>query len=581
MKAQCRSFLLLFLLLLSGTAGAQERFQDRLPENTLAYVASANREALESVRATNPLLRLLASPEMKANWEALRTSRSRRTGQQAKESAAKEDEEFLELLKAPGLIALLPPDPHAPPRATGGPQPLFLFLLDTLGQEALIERLRSRAVIGGGAFSSYDFEGVVVEEARNPAGEATGYLARLDRWLVGGSERAATENWIRAVREAPARSLKDTESYSTARAMLTAPAQWEAYLNLPALVDLFSAVPSLGASAPPPEKIVAALGLRAFGPFLAAVEFRPETTRYQLMLARREPAASPLDALAPAAPQFASLSLGGADALGYSVTRVDFQAGWSYLQGAAASLFPPAALFVLMADSFLEEKTGFTLPQFISATGDEFAHFEYAGETDNPLQTVWALRHRDRARVLALVEGALPAMVQRFGFHEVAPVGGQDGIPAYYRLEPKPETDPAAAAKEVRTLLYLAVTDDWVLVTSTESVLQRTLARVADSPSLAEADVFRRARSRFPAELSTFGFMDVDAWLASGVIERWLEQAAAAQQSKPADDGEAGAAPAEPPPTPLKLNIPRGYLKWIVTGTTQDARGIYHSGYIE
>jgi len=122
MKAQCRSFSLLFLLLLSGTAGAQERFQERLPENTLAYVASANREALESARATNPLLRLLASPEMKANWEALRRSRTRRTGQQAKESAAKEDEEFLELLQAPGLIALLPPDPHAPPRATGEPR---------------------------------------------------------------------------------------------------------------------------------------------------------------------------------------------------------------------------------------------------------------------------------------------------------------------------------------------------------------------------------------------------------------------------------------------------------------------------
>ncbi|MGH9803594.1 MAG: hypothetical protein ACRD4D_00345 [Candidatus Acidiferrales bacterium] len=569
------------ILLFVSAAAAEERFQERLPANTLAYVSSSGLASLESVRGTNPLLRLLAAPEMEANWEALKASQARPKDPKAKPADPQQDKDILELLKAPGLVAMLPPDNDAPAVAAGPAQAIFLFLLDTTGQEERIEKLRAHALGTGSTYESYEFEGVTVEEARSRAGVATGYLARVDRWLVGGSEKAAAENWIRAVRQAPELSLKNTEAYGNTRAMLGGSGQWEAYLNLPALVDFFAALPSLGPSAPPPEQLVAALGLRAFGPLLATAEFRADTTRYELVLARREAAANPLDALAPAAPQFASLPLGGNDALGYSVTRVDLQAGWSYLHGAAATLFPPAALFVQMADSFLHEQTGFTLPQVISVWGDELAHFEYAGKDAMPLDTVWALRHHDRTRVLALVEGALPALGQRLGLQELERVAVREGVPAYYKLAFKSDASPVEAQPEATPAYFLAVTDEWLLFALSEPALQRTLARGADGPSLADSEVYRRARSRFPAELSTFGFMDVDAWLASGVVERFLEQAAAAQKAKPAGDETEGEAPAEPPPAPPKLTLPRGYLKWIVTGTTQDARGVYHSGYIE
>lgn len=562
-------------------ACAQERLQDRLPENTLAYVASSGRPALDGVRGTNPLLRLLASPEMQANWEALRARQSRPKDPKAEEGISLE-EEFFELLKAPGLVALLPPADVAPDGAAGPPQPIFLFLLDATGQEERIAGLHERAQSTGSAYVSYEFEGVTVEEARDRAGATTGYLARLDRWLVGGSDKAATESWIRAVRQAPESSLKNTEAYTNARGLLRGTGQAEAYVNLPALVDLFAAVPSLGQSAPPPGQIVSALGLRAFGPLLASADFRADTTRYEIVLARRETAANPLDALAPAAPQFASLPLGGSDAIGYSVTRLDLQAGWGYLHGAAAALFPPAAAFVQMADSFLQEQTGFTLPQIIGVWGDELAHFEYSGKGAMPLDTVWALRHRDRARVLAIVEGALPAVGQRFGVQELTPVAARDGIPAYYKLvfkssEASTQEEPA----EAPAAFFLAVTDEWLLFAPSESALQRTLARAADAPSLADSDTYRRARSRFPAELSTFGFIDAEAWIASGAVESFLDQAVAAQQAKQASEAEESGTPPHPPPAPLKLAIPRGYVKWIVTGTTQDARGVYHSGYIE
>jgi hypothetical protein len=211
----------------------------------------------------------------------------------------------------------------------------------------------------------------------------------------------------------------------------------------------------------------------------------------------------------------------------------------------------------------------------MSVWGDEVAHFEYAGDANQPLERILALRHRDRARVLAVVEGALPALGPRLGLQEVERVGG-DECADVYKLIPKSEAGPAEAQPPN---LYLAVTDEWVLVAFAESVLKRTLERAADAPSLADSELYRSARSRFAAELSTFGFMDVEAWLASGTLERFLEQAAAAQASKVATGGAGSEASQQP--APPKFTIPRGYIKRVVTATTQDARGIYHSGYIE
>jgi len=176
MKVHGRSILPVFsfFLLSCVVASGQERFQERLPENTLAYVATSGRQSLDGVRGTNPLLRLLASREMQANWEALQASQSRPKDPKSQQTISGDDEEFLELLKAPGVVALLPPDVDASPGAAGPPQPTVLFLLDSTGQEARIERLRTRAQGEGSSYVSYEFEGITVEEARNRTGAPTG-----------------------------------------------------------------------------------------------------------------------------------------------------------------------------------------------------------------------------------------------------------------------------------------------------------------------------------------------------------------------------------------------------------------------
>jgi hypothetical protein len=149
-------------------------------------------------------------------------------------------------------------------------------------------------------------------------------------------------------------------------------------------------------------------------------------------------------------------------------------------------------------------------------------------------------------------------------------------------------------------------------------------------------------RSRLPAELSTFSYMDFDRWLASGALEKEINQMGEQiaeqvrqqiktrrraeeigkeqEETPPAADSpeeEMEQEPEqEPEPEPeaeqepdpetdseesqteeapiveivtediLKvefplLKIPPGFLAWLYSGTTRDAHGLHHIGVIE
>jgi hypothetical protein len=115
--------------------------------------------------------------------------------------------------------------------------------------------------------------------------------------------------------------------------------------------------------------------------------------------------------------------------------------------------------------------------------------------------------------------------------------------------------------------------------------------------------MFQSLRGRFPSNLSTFSFVDVERLLNSEDAKEFLqmltEQATAAERkeeaSEPAELEPPGPAPSteapsqpedSPPPEPFPsrppdLEIPTGYLKWWVSGTFRDQQGLHHTGYIE
>ncbi|MEE9236078.1 MAG: hypothetical protein V3U28_11630, partial [Candidatus Acidoferrales bacterium] len=212
-------------------------YAGRLPADTVFYITWKNLDDFERLRATNSLLRLIDSPEMKHNWEAIvdylqrleeyekarrrpqpqgeeqppeQKTPSEQTEESGSQAAPETTGEFknplddpkvrriLSLFTNPGLLAvvLLPPAAPEEPAASGEepgppkvpePVPVVLFLYDTTGKEELLQELRAEAAELKGEVREYELEGVIVEEHLAASGKPQLYLAQVGQWLVGGS----------------------------------------------------------------------------------------------------------------------------------------------------------------------------------------------------------------------------------------------------------------------------------------------------------------------------------------------------------------------------------------------------------
>ncbi|MEE8199589.1 MAG: hypothetical protein V3R29_00335, partial [Candidatus Acidoferrales bacterium] len=155
------------------------------------------------------------------------------------------------------------------------------------------------------------------------------------------------------------------------------------------------------------------------------------------------------------------------------------------------------------------------------------------------------------------------------------------------------------------------------LVSSDVDELRGTLERYGQGPSLRDNPVFQHVRSRFPAELSGLGFMDIERFVESGaaaatyqelrdIYEQAIEEQQRQQQEEerqrrqqegqtedPAAESSPGSPAAEegkqeePPPPEIpypelpELRFPRGYLRWSYSATVREAHGIFMMGFIE
>ncbi|MGH9812249.1 MAG: hypothetical protein ACRD4T_03860, partial [Candidatus Acidiferrales bacterium] len=131
--------------------------------------------------------------------------------------------------------------------------------------------------------------------------------------------------------------------------------------------------------------------------------------------------------------------------------------------------------------------------------------------------------------------------------------------------------------------------------------LEAALARPGGgSPHLGQSPVYQQARNRFPGPLSGFSFLDAERFLetdeAKQLLRSILEGVAGATEpgkkadteANPSADAEASSdaadepAQAEEPAIPFpELQIPRGYLKWLLSATARDARSFRFVGIVE
>ena len=668
----CPAFFLLALAVLPLPAQQELSVDDyagRLPADTVFYITWKNLDDFERLRATNSLLRLIDSPEMKHNWEAIvdylqrleeyekarrrpqpqeeeqppeQKTPSEQTEESGSQAAPETTGEFknplddpkvrriLSLFTNPGLLAvvLLPPAAPEEPAASGEepgapkipePVPVVLFLYDTTGKEELLQELRAEAAELKGEVREYELEGVIVEEHLAASGKPQLYLAQVGQWLVGGSQKELTEAWIRTLWAAPEQSLQDTPGYQRAAEFRDQNAQLEFFFNVTAFVRLMEFIPALPGQPVPPAQVVEALGLNRWSLVHFSFGFEAEYVRYQMALVQREPHPDEETILGTSVPDFSSLDFAPEDAFSYTVERWNLTAAWNSLQSAVPLLVPPdRAQVIPIFEGMVEGLLGMPIGELVAAWGDEFAQVSYPvvrGE-QTTMASVNIIRLRDRERVLTALQNLLPMVSSFLQVEELLSESSEQEDVVWFRFSALPgeKKDLAALAE---TALVVALTPEWLLLSSDVDALRGTLERYGQGPSLRDNPVFQHVRSRFPAELSGLGFMDIKRFVESGaaaatyqefrdIIQQAIEEQQRQQQEEerqrrqqegqtedPAAESSPGSPAAEegkqeePPPPEIpypelpELRFPRGYLRWSYSATVRDPQGIFMMGFIE
>jgi len=598
MTALRRLFFFFFLLLaLSPVVTAEElttdEYQGRLPENTLVCVSWHDLNHLPQLRATNSLLRFLNSPEMKANWKrALEyRQRARKSEQESpppgEEKAASADFPFRKLaplLTNPGFVAVMIPSPESDP-ALPPPPSTYLYLYDMTGKEEALAGLEADLLAPGLARRAEEFEGVTLIELTDAKGGVS-YQARVDHWLLGGGERTSVENWIRAVRHAPERSFKDSPAYQQARRLRPAGSQVEIVVNPSPLHDLLARTSQAGTAGPSGglKELAPMLPLQNWELFLLSVSLEADRTRYDFHGIHFQDAGGVTDVIAPSVPHFPSLTFAPTDASSYSVVELDLQAVWGLLQAALADLPPQSAQLASGFEGMIEGVLGFPLDELIAAWGQEFSQLSYSGSGNDDVRTVRVLELRDRGTILAGLRNLATAVGPQLNLEELA--AEPDSGVAYFRLGPASDqkTTSGLEPDDAPGAIHAGVTDRWLLIAPSREDLDRSLAQAAGGSSLSDNAAFQHFRGRFPRGLSTFSFVDAERLLASGAIRDLVGQimSGLADANKKQDDSQdAESEPAAEPRETFEAEVPTGYLKWWVSGTSRDEAGLHHLGYIE
>lgn len=611
--------LILFLLMgISPAARAQgvavEDYLQRLPENTLLYISWHDLEGLPELRATNPLLRFLDSPEMKANWRSLQDYRERIGAQgeapppgAGQPGGTPEETPFCKLaslLKNPGLLALVIPHDggDSSPRP---PQPTTLYLYDMTGMEELLAELETDLTPPGLTRQTYDLEGVAVVETVGDKGPVS-YQARVDPWIAGGEDRETVEAWIHAVRTAPERSLKDSIAYRRAASVRPEATQVEVFLN-PAVLSQVSERYGEEENQQVGDDLRVLASPRWFDDWellLFTATFEDDRTRYDAHALQSGEAAGLVEVVAPSVSHFPSLNFAPPHASSYAVVELDLSAIWRVLQDVLQDLPPQSEQLAGGFQGMVEGLLGISLEDLVNAWGREFAQFSYAADRGGTPHTLRTLELDDQQAILA----ALRALVATFGPQmnlEELPTAPDEDI-AYFRLgsrEQQENAPPAFESENGSGALYAAVTPKWLLIGRSRDEISQALLRSRQGPAFSDSPLYRSLRERFPPALSTFSFADAERLLASGWAEDMLRQLARSlveaeherDESGQAEPGAPEAVPsleeetisepdALPPPIlaePPELQIPLGYLKWWVSGTYRDEQGLHHSGYVE
>jgi hypothetical protein len=303
--------------------------------------------------------------------------------------------------------------------------------------------------------------------------------------------------------------------------------------------------------------------------------------------------------------EFPSVRLAPTSSFAYSAAQVDLLATWNYLLGAVDALAPRQQAGMIQGVlAMAEGLLGMPVEELMSAWGREYAQFSFV-DSGGASRSVYVLSLRDPEQILAALRQVAAKQVIFLPIEEIPAAEGATTDTAYFRFLSAPTEED----EKPKPSFHLAVADNWLLASERKEDLEGALGRAGGrNPFLGQSPAYQQARSRFPAALSGFSYLDAERWLetdaAKELLRTILESATrrsgetekepeAEPKADPEDDpnAEPPVEPAPPqdeppqaeePPVPFpELQIPRGYLKWLLSATTRDAHSFRLVGIIE
>ena len=535
---------------------------DALPQNTVFYFRWNPTQPLEEIPKTNSLLRLFKSEEMRVNWVLVKDYFSRMavalTEVPSEESRKKpedeneedaftkfmtefESEEVQQFVRNPGIGAVvLPPMPED---GIDVDEPTILFAWH-IGDDELFEKAWSKASEGFKPIRKYKRNGLRIRVFGFSKKEEEIWLSRVGPLLVGGSRQKEAQEWMLALRDGTSR-LGEQESFRRAAERRSERSLVEIYFNLAEAINFAE---EWDRRKPETEKkpgdfdielsnMFEAFGLKDWQSFLFSLALTEERTQMTLSsLYAAEHSDGPAVMAVPVQ-EFPSVGFAPPNTLGYTVLRIDLGAVWGYAERAMRMLLPPQQIrWAFGVRGMIEGMMGVSIRDLAESWGPEYAQVIYiadeedaaaAAETDPcneedapeecvpdlGLRNLYAMHVNNPELIRTVVRNLLPMFAGQLEVKEEETETGTF-------FEVKRSGEDVQSLKEFAALL----TPDWLVFGSNRVELERAMARAKDGPALDEMEAYRTARNRFPAELSSFGFDNIDLWLESGKLDALVQE---------------------------------------------------------
>jgi hypothetical protein len=572
----CRALVaIVFVCIFAGSSlfAQTPPIADRLPQNTLFYVQWRGKSFLGDADKKNHVLQLLEDPDFDVIRQALAKNLLQHQQKDGSTAPPVQLSDLISLLDNPAAAGLIvsPADPKSvSPGDASGLGSLFL-VYDVTGKTDLVQKLKAAAQASSKEkpkITTYNFGGTSIEVRVEGADANASYNARAANYLLFASQKEVIEDLVTRFNGAnkPATSVTQLPEYQSIRPYVGSDAAIEYFARVP---DLEKWSPS-NTNAQQAAKFIRNLHLDKIHAAGGGISFSGAALRAHGAILGDTSAGSLFDFAGMSSAKFETQQIVSSGSY-FSISRFNFASFYQTLRDAAFGVATPQQAAGLgAAEGMAQGYLGMSVADaFQLFTGEVASQGSFTPEGES--QQMFALTIQKPQDVLKILRLSLSKMIT---------AEDTSGDTTY--LDLSYPTHDAATGQDRRSLYYVAVTPQFILVAPRKAMLRDAVARISGKPTAAsEASIlsnpdFILLRALMPEKLSGIGGADMSQIPWDKVIARYVQQMA--QTGKQSN-------PKNPPSTEWLQSIKPGmfnrHLHVIANGWWKDSNGIYFDYYVQ